>query len=92
MLVDGYISSVAALYAYKLNRDVRPWMLFGHQSQEPGHQHVLAALDAQPLLQLNMRLGEGSGAALAVSIVQQALALHNQMATFDSAGVAEKQK
>lgn len=90
ILVDGFISSVAALYATRLNTPSRDWMLFGHQSKEPGHQHVLQALNAQPLLSLDMRLGEGSGAAVAYTVVQSALALHRDMATFTSAGVAEK--
>lgn len=91
ILVDGYISSVAALYAVKMNPRVREWMLFGHRSMEPGHQHMLNALQAKPILSLGMRLGEGSGAAVAFSIIKSALALHNEMATFSSAGVAGKQ-
>lgn len=90
VLVDGFISSVAALAAVRINPAVRNWLLFGHTSAEPGHQRVLAALDAQPVLQLGMRLGEGSGAAVAVPILQLACALHNGMATFAEAGVSEK--
>lgn len=90
VLVDGFISSVAALAAVHINPAVRNWLLFGHTSAEPGHQRVLAALDAQPFLQLGMRLGEGSGAAVAVPILQLACALHNGMATFAEAGVSEK--
>ena len=90
MLVDGFISTVAALAAVRINPDVRNWLLFGHTSAEPGHQRVLAALDAQPVLQLGMRLGEGSGAAMAVPILQLACALHNGMATFAEAGVSDK--
>lgn len=90
VLVDGFISSVAALAAVRLNPDVRNWMLFAHTSAEPGHQRVLTALDAQPLLQLGMRLGEGSGAATAVPLLQLACALHNNMATFAEAGVSDK--
>ncbi len=90
VLVDGFISTVAALAAVRINPDVRNWLLFGHTSAEPGHQRVLAALDAQPVLQLGMRLGEGSGAAMAVHILQLACALHNGMATFAEAGVSEK--
>jgi nicotinate-nucleotide--dimethylbenzimidazole phosphoribosyltransferase len=63
-------------------------MLFGHSSAEPGHVKVLAQLEASPILQLDMRLGEGSGAAVAYSVVQSALALHNQMASFADAGVS----
>jgi len=90
VLVDGFISSVAALAAVRLNPDVRNWMLFAHTSAEPGHQRVLAALDAQPLLQLGMRLGEGSGAATALPLLRLACALHNGMATFAEAAVSEK--
>ena len=87
-LVDGFIASTAALLAVHLNPSVRGWLLFGHQSAEPGHLQVLKALQAQPLLQLGMRLGEGSGAAAAYALVQQALAIHSQMATFAEAQIA----
>lgn len=89
-LVDGFISSVAALAAVRIQPDVRDWLMFAHTSAEPGHQRVLGALDAQPLLQLGMRLGEGSGAATAVPLLQLACALHNNMATFAEAGVSDK--
>ncbi|MEY8246794.1 MAG: nicotinate-nucleotide--dimethylbenzimidazole phosphoribosyltransferase [Bermanella sp.] len=91
VLVDGFISSVAALMAVAINDSLAPWLLFSHESAEPGHQKVLAALAAQPLLNLGMRLGEGSGAALVVSLLQSALALHNEMATFAEANVSEKE-
>ncbi len=90
VLVDGFISSVAALVAVRINPAVRAWLLFAHTSAEPGHQRVLAALEAQPLLQLGMRLGEGSGAAVAVPLLQLACALHRGMATFAEAGVSEQ--
>ena len=90
ILVDGFISSVAALTAARFNPEARNWMLFAHVSAEPGHQRVLAALDAQPMLQLGMRLGEGSGAAMAVPLLRLACALHNNMATFAEAGVSGK--
>lgn len=89
-LVDGFISTVAALTAVRFNPNVRNWLLFAHTSAEPGHQRVLGALDAQPLLQLGMRLGEGSGAATAVPLLRLACALHNNMATFAEAQVSEK--
>ena len=88
ILVDGFISTAAALLACKLNDSVRPWLIFSHQSAEPAHIIALEALQAQPLLNLNMRLGEGSGAAVAVPLIQSALTLHKQMATFDQAGVS----
>jgi nicotinate-nucleotide--dimethylbenzimidazole phosphoribosyltransferase len=89
-LVDGFISSVAALVAVRINPAVRNWLLFGHTSAEQGHQRVLATLEAQALLQLGMRLGEGSGAAVAVPLLQLACALHGGMATFAEAGVSEQ--
>lgn len=88
ILVDGFIATTAALCAVKINPQVRDWMLFGHLSREPAHRIVLKKLGAIPLLNLGMRLGEGSGAAVAVPVLQAALALHNNMATFDSAGVS----
>ncbi|WP_245601104.1 nicotinate-nucleotide--dimethylbenzimidazole phosphoribosyltransferase [Marinobacterium jannaschii] len=90
VLVDGFISSVAALVACLLQPDLRSWMLFGHQSAEPGHRLVLEALDAEPLLQLDMRLGEGSGAVLAVDLLRAACRLHAEMATFAEAGVSDR--
>jgi nicotinate-nucleotide--dimethylbenzimidazole phosphoribosyltransferase len=90
VLVDGFISSVAALVAERLCPGAVQWMLFSHTSAEPGHQSVLQALEAEPLLDLGMRLGEGSGAASAVPLLRLACALHNEMATFAEAGVAEK--
>lgn len=90
VLVDGFISSVAALTAVRFQPGVRNWLLFAHTSAEPGHQRVLDALHAHPLLQLGMRLGEGSGAATAVPLLQLACALHNNMATFAEAGVSDK--
>ncbi|NWO05064.1 MAG: nicotinate-nucleotide--dimethylbenzimidazole phosphoribosyltransferase [Alteromonadaceae bacterium] len=90
VLVDGFIVSVAALVATEIQPGVRNWLLFSHRSAEPGHQSVLEALNAQPLLNLGMRLGEGSGAAVAVPLLRTACALHNQMATFADAGVSDK--
>jgi len=87
-LVDGYICTAAALLACRLNPGVRDWMLFAHCSAEPGHRHLLQALAAEPLLDLGMRLGEGSGAAVALPLLQAACQLHNEMATFSEAGVA----
>ncbi|SDS08340.1 nicotinate-nucleotide-dimethylbenzimidazole phosphoribosyltransferase [Halopseudomonas litoralis] len=86
-LVDGYICSTAALCAIRLNPACREWMLFGHRGAEPGHAPVLSALRAEPLLELDMRLGEGTGAAAAVPLLRMACALHNEMATFAEAAV-----
>lgn len=89
-LVDGFITSAAALLAVQLNPSARPWLLFAHQSAEHGHGILLNALAAKPILNLGMRLGEGSGAAVAFATVQQALVIHNHMATFAQAAVAGK--
>ncbi len=90
VLVDGFISSVAALAAVAISPDAAAWFFYSHASAEPGHAHVMAALDAQPLLDLGMRLGEGSGAAVAVPLLRLACELHKGMATFAEAGVSEK--
>jgi len=90
VLVDGYISTVAALVAVRFNPSVGDWLLYAHASAEPGHSRVLAALDARPLLNLGMRLGEGSGAATALPLLRLACVLHNGMATFVEAAVSEK--
>lgn len=89
ILVDGFITTAAALLATRMNTGVRQWLLAGHQSAEQAHRKTLQALRLQPLLDLGMRLGEGSGAAVAVAIVRSALRLHNEMATFAAAGVAD---
>ncbi|WDH33830.1 nicotinate-nucleotide--dimethylbenzimidazole phosphoribosyltransferase [Pseudomonas chlororaphis] len=90
VLVDGFICSVAALVAVRLNPECRPWLLFGHRGAEPGHRHILQTLKAEPLLDLGLRLGEGSGAALAVPLLRLACDLHGQMATFAEAAVADR--
>lgn len=89
-LVDGFICSVAALVAVRLNPSCREWLFFGHRGAEPGHRHVLETLQAEPLLELGLRLGEGSGAALAVPLMRLACELHNGMATFAEAAVADR--
>lgn len=91
VLVDGFIATVAALIAVRQQPELLHWLHFGHRSQEQGHQQVLTALNARPLLDLEMRLGEGSGAAIAVSLLQSACALHNGMATFAEAHVDDGQ-
>jgi nicotinate-nucleotide--dimethylbenzimidazole phosphoribosyltransferase len=88
VLVDGFITRVAALTAVQLAPKVAPWFFHAHLSGEPGDRHVLVALGAKPLLDLGLRLGEGSGAALAVPLLRHACALHNEMATFAEAKVA----
>ncbi|TDM66125.1 nicotinate-nucleotide--dimethylbenzimidazole phosphoribosyltransferase [Acinetobacter sp. KU 011TH] len=88
IIVDGFISSVAALCAVRMNPKVRDWMLFGHQSAEYGHRRILQELNAEPILKMNLRLGEGSGAGAALALVKIACVLHNQMATFAQAAVS----
>lgn len=88
VLVDGFISSAAALAAERLCPGTSQWFLYGHASAEPGHQRILKALEAKPLLNLGLRLGEGSGAATAVPLLRLACALHNEMATFAEAAVS----
>ncbi|VAX09901.1 Nicotinate-nucleotide--dimethylbenzimidazole phosphoribosyltransferase [hydrothermal vent metagenome] len=90
VLVDGFISSVAALAAVAISENSADWFIYSHASAEPGHAHIMSALNAQPLLDLGMRLGEGSGAAVAVPLLRVACDLHNNMATFAEAGVSEK--
>jgi nicotinate-nucleotide--dimethylbenzimidazole phosphoribosyltransferase len=89
ILVDGFICSAAALAACSINSGVRQWMLFSHVSAEPGHRLIMDSMQAEPLLDLGMRLGEGSGAAIALPLLRSACALQNQMATFAEAGVSE---
>lgn len=88
VIVDGFITTAAALAAVKINAECANWFIYSHQSQEQGHTLMLEALNAEPLLNLNMRLGEGSGAATAVSLLQHACVLHSRMATFAEAGVS----
>lgn len=87
VLIDGFISSVAALLAVHVNPDCRDWFFYGHRSDEKGHKIVLEALAAEPILDLRLRLGEASGAVLAVPILQMACRLHNEMATFSQANI-----
>jgi nicotinate-nucleotide--dimethylbenzimidazole phosphoribosyltransferase len=90
VIIDGFIVTVAALVATRLNPSVRPWLMFAHRSAERGHATVLEALEAKPVLDLGLRLGEGSGAASALAILRVACALHNGMATFAEAAVTNR--
>jgi nicotinate-nucleotide--dimethylbenzimidazole phosphoribosyltransferase len=87
ILLDGFIVSVAALAAVRLNPSCREYLLASHRSAEQGHGLVLNALNIQPLIDLDLRLGEGSGAAIALPLLRLACALHNEMATFAQANV-----
>ena len=88
--VDGFIATAALMTAYAINEEVMDYCIFAHCSEEQGHQHMLQYFNATPLLQLGLRLGEGTGAALALPLIQQAVAFLNQMASFESAGVDAK--
>ncbi len=88
VLVDGFIGTAAALAAVQAHPGTRDWLLFSHRSRERGHARLLDALQARPLLDLDMRLGEASGAAAAVPLLRLACALHADMATFEQAGVS----
>ena len=90
LLIDGFIVSSAALTATKLFPAVLDYCVFCHRSAEPGHQAQLQAMQAEPLLDLGLRLGEGTGAALAYPLVCAALGFLNEMASFESAGVSDK--
>tara|TARA_B100001013_G_C24590547_1_gene434604 strand:+ start:136 stop:1029 length:894 start_codon:yes stop_codon:yes gene_type:complete len=90
VLVDGFISGAAALIAWKLSPLAVNYFIGAHRSVEPGHGIGLEAMGISPLLTMDMRLGEGSGAALAMPIVEAAVKCLSQMATFEQAGVSER--
>lgn len=90
VVVDGFIATAAALAAERLSPGLFAHLFFGHRSAEGGHAPVLERLGVRPIIDLEMRLGEGTGAALAMSTIESALALFREMATFESAGVSEK--
>jgi nicotinate-nucleotide--dimethylbenzimidazole phosphoribosyltransferase len=90
VIVDGYVATAAAAVLYKLDERALDHCLFGHVSAEPGHTRALRRLNKTPLLDLGMRLGEGTGAALAAGIVKAAAQVHAGMASFTQAGVSEK--
>jgi nicotinate-nucleotide--dimethylbenzimidazole phosphoribosyltransferase len=88
MLCDGFISTSAAALAFALSPDVKHYLYAAHCSEEPGHRHLLDYLGLVPILNLGMRLGEGTGAVLAMPIFESALHLYQEMATFASAGIS----
>ena len=90
ILVDGFITTSAAILASKIQPEITDWMFFAHASAEPGHQAMMASVGADTILDLGMRLGEGSGAGVALSILKSACVTHNEMATFAEASVSEK--
>lgn len=89
VVLDGFITGAAALTATFLVPEVRPWLLASHMSQEPGHRRILETLKLFPLLSLDLRLGEGSGAAMAYPLIRSAVALYLRMATFGEAQVSQ---
>ncbi|MEE2902867.1 MAG: nicotinate-nucleotide--dimethylbenzimidazole phosphoribosyltransferase [Myxococcota bacterium] len=92
ILIDGFIVSSAALVAVKMDERLRDFLWFGHRSAEPGHSIILEALRASPLIDAGLRLGEGSGALTALPLIKAAVALHNEMATFEQASVPNREE
>jgi nicotinate-nucleotide--dimethylbenzimidazole phosphoribosyltransferase len=90
LVVDGFISSAGALVACRMCDAVEGYLFFSHLSEEAGHAVFLERFGARPILDLGMRLGEGTGAALAMTVIEAAVKVYNDMATFDSAGVSGK--
>jgi nicotinate-nucleotide--dimethylbenzimidazole phosphoribosyltransferase len=89
VVIDGFICTAGAAVACAIAPDARFGIIAGHLSQEPGHHVMLEAMGVKPVLQLDMRLGEGTGAVLTIPLVESAVRIYNEMATFDSAGVSE---
>lgn len=89
VVIDGFITGAGALIAYKINPLTKEYMIASHLSQEKGHKAQLEYLGLSPILDLNLRLGEGTGAALAFLIVEAALKIYKEMATFESANVSQ---
>jgi len=92
VIIDGFISGAAALVAVEQCSLVRPYLIAGHTSVEPGHQLIYQKLGLKPLLNLDLRLGEGTGAVLAMNIIEAALRTHREMATFAEAGVSTREE
>jgi nicotinate-nucleotide--dimethylbenzimidazole phosphoribosyltransferase len=91
VVVDGFISSAGALAAVQMRAEIRDYLFFSHLSQEKGHRHFMETFGVRPILDLDMRLGEGTGAALAMMVIEGAVKIYNEMATFSSAGVSRKE-
>jgi nicotinate-nucleotide--dimethylbenzimidazole phosphoribosyltransferase len=89
VVIDGFISTSAAAIACSLEPKVRQFLFAGHRSSEPGHAALLEFIGETPLLDLQMRLGEGTGAALAMTLIDAAAKIFDEMATFSTAGVSE---
>jgi nicotinate-nucleotide--dimethylbenzimidazole phosphoribosyltransferase len=91
VVIDGFISTAAALIACKINNICREYMLASHLSQEPGHKVMLDLIGLTPMLYLDLRLGEGTGAVLAFSLIEAAVKIIHEMATFEEAGVSNRE-
>jgi len=89
VVVDGFISTAGALTAFEMEPRVRDYLFFAHRSVERGHTAMLERMGGRPLLDLDLRLGEGTGSALAMTIIEAGVKIYNEMATFDEAGVSE---
>ncbi len=89
IVVDGFIATASLMAAYHIDNTVIDHCIFAHCSDEAGHQHMLNYFKAKPLLHLGLRLGEGTGAALAIPLIQNAVAFLNDMASFESAGISK---
>ncbi len=92
IVIDGFISSAAALIAYRLKPEVKGYMIAAHRSVEKGHRAILESIGLNPLLNLGLRLGEGTGAALAMNIIEASIKTLNEMATFQEAEVSGELK
>ncbi|MFA5604688.1 MAG: nicotinate-nucleotide--dimethylbenzimidazole phosphoribosyltransferase, partial [Dehalococcoidales bacterium] len=90
VVIDGFISGAAALLAVKLSPQVKDYLIASHLSEERGHRIMLEYMELIPLLDLDMRLGEGTGAALGISLVEASVKILKEMKTFDEAGVSDK--
>jgi nicotinate-nucleotide--dimethylbenzimidazole phosphoribosyltransferase len=92
VIIDGFISGAAALIAFKITPKVKDYMIAAHKSQEGGHKIILDYIGLRPLLDLDLRLGEGTGGALGMGLADAAIKILNQMATFKSANVSKRRE
>ena len=90
VIVDGFISTTGALIAYLIEPKTKDYMFAAHMSQEIGHKSILEKIGLRPILDLDLRLGEGTGATLAMTVIEAGLKIYKEMATFAEAAVANK--
>jgi nicotinate-nucleotide--dimethylbenzimidazole phosphoribosyltransferase len=88
VVIDGFISAAAALVAYKINPEVKNYMIPSHISEEPGFKYIMDYIGLKPFLALEMRLGEGTGCPLAFNIIEAAAEIINRMATFEEVDIS----